>query len=267
MEQFEVTRIGPPMHLFGYDVSFTNAALWMCIVAGSAALLLTIGASPRRLVPTPLQSITEISYVFVAHMIRSASGTDGLRFFPFVFTLFFFVLFANLYGLFPLGLFPLIRPFTVTSHIVVTFALAIFVFLMVILVGIMRQGFKFFGIFAPSVPLWMLVFMIPIEIVSFCSRPISLSVRLFANMMAGHTMLNVFGGFVIGLAAAGGVVSVISIAPLIAIIAVAALEFLIAFLQAYVFAILTCIYLIDAFHPPHHYSTRGEEEWTSCRPQ
>src|SRR5690242_21584640 len=162
MEQFEVTRIGPPMHLFGYDVSFTNSALWMCIIAGSAALLLSLGASSRRLVPTRLQSLAEMSYVFVADMIRSASGTDGLKFFPFVFTLFFFVLFANLYGMIPLGLFPPIRPFTVTSHIVVTFSLAIIIFVMVILVGIVRQGFKFFGIFAPSVPLWMLVFMIPI---------------------------------------------------------------------------------------------------------
>src|SRR5205807_370517 len=136
MEQFEVHRIGPPMHLFGYDVSFTNSALWMCIVAGTAAVLLTIGASPRRLVPTRLQSITEMSYVFVADMIRSASGTEGLKFFPFIFTLFFFVLFANLYGMMPLGLFPAIRPFTVTSHIVVTFALALFVFLMVIVIGI-----------------------------------------------------------------------------------------------------------------------------------
>ena len=251
MEQFEVTRIGPPMHLFGYDISFTNSALWMCIVAGSAALLLTIGASSRRLVPTRLQSIAEMSYVFVADMIRSASGTDGLRFFPFVFTLFFFVLFANLYGLFPLGLFPFIHPFTVTSHIVVTFALAIFVFLMVIVIGIARHGFKFFGIFAPSVPLPMLIILIPIEVVSFCSRPISLSVRLFANMLAGHTMLNVFGGFVIGLAAAGGAVSILSVAPLVAITAVAALEFLIAFLQAYVFAMLACIYLNDAIHPGH----------------
>src|SRR5579871_6905657 len=143
MEQFEVTRIGPPMHLFGYDVSFTNSALWMCIVAGSAAVLLTLGASSRRLVPTRLQSLAEMSYVFVADMIRSASGTEGLRYFPFVFTLFFFVLFANLYGMFPLGLFPLIRPFTVTSHIIVTFSLAIFVFAMVIVVGIAKQGLKF----------------------------------------------------------------------------------------------------------------------------
>src|SRR5438105_13300497 len=209
MEQFEVTRIGPPMHLFGYDISFTNASLWMCIVAGSAALLLTIGAMSRRLVPTRMQSLAEMSYVFVADMIRSASGTEGLRFFPFVFTLFFFVLFANLYGMFPLGLFPLIRPFTVTSHIVVTFSLAIFVFLMVIVLGIARHGFRFLVIFAPNVPLPMLIVLIPIEVVSFCSRPISLSVRLFANILAAHPILTVFGGFVIGLAAAGGVISIL----------------------------------------------------------
>jgi F-type H+-transporting ATPase subunit a len=188
-----------------------------------------------------------MSYMFVADMIRSAAGTEGLKFFPFVFTLFMFVLFSNL-----IGLFPLIHPFTVTSHIIVTFALAIFVFLMVIVVGLARHGLHFFSIFAPKVPFAMLILLVPIEIVSFLSRPISLSVRLFANMLAGHTMLYVFGTFVIGLATAGGLLSVISIAPLLAIIAVAALEFLIAFLQAYVFAILTCIYLNDALNLHEH---------------
>ncbi len=210
MEQFEVTRIGPPIHLFGYDISFTNSALWMCIVAGSAAVLLTLGASSRRLVPTRLQSLTEMSYVFVADMIRSASGTDGLKFFPFIFTLFFFVLFANVYGMFPLGLFPLIRPFTVTSHIVVTFALAIFVFVMVIVVGIAQHGHQILRAIRPQRSRLDADFPGPDrESISFCSRPISLSVRLFANMMAGHTMLNVFGGFVIGLAAAGGAVQIL----------------------------------------------------------
>jgi len=195
-----------------------------------------------------MQSIAEMSYVFVADVIRSAAGTAGLKFFPFVFTLFMFVLFSNV-----IGLFPLIHPFTVTSHIVVTFSLAIFVFLMVIVVGLARHGLRFFSIFAPNVPLFMLIVLIPIEIVSFLSRPISLSVRLFANMMAGHTMLYVFGTFVIGLATAGGALSALSIAPLIAITGVAALEFLIAFLQAYVFAILTCIYLNDALNLHEHH--------------
>jgi F-type H+-transporting ATPase subunit a len=161
-----------------------------------------------------------------------------------------FVLFANLVGLLPpIG----IHPFTVTSHIIVTFALALFVFLMVIAVGFWRHGLRFLALFAPAVPWPMLILMIPIEIVSFLSRPISLSVRLFANMLAGHTMLFVFGTFVIGLASAGGALSLLSIAPLLAITAVSALEFLIAFLQAYVFAILTCIYLNDALHLHDHH--------------
>ena len=246
MEQFEVRPI-VPLHVGNLDISFTNASLWMCIVVAAAALFLTIGASSRRLVPTRMQSITEMSYVFVSDMIQSAAGSEGLKFFPFVFTLFMFVLFSNV-----IGLFPLIHPFTVTSHIVVTFALALFVFLMVIIVGLARHGLHFFSIFAPNVPLPMLLLLIPIEIVSFLARPISLSVRLFANMLAGHTMLYVFGTFVIGLATAGGVLSLISVAPLAAIVAVAALEFLIAFLQAYVFAILTCIYLNDALNLHEH---------------
>ena len=246
MEQFEVKPI-VPLHIGGLDVSFTNASLWMCIVAFATAIFLGIAASPKRLVPTRMQSIAEMSYMFVGNMIQSAAGTEGLKFFPFVFTLFMFVLFSNL-----LGLFPLIHPFTVTSHIIVTFSLAIFVFLMVIVVGLARHGLHFLKIFAPSVPWPMLFLLIPIEVISFLSRPISLSVRLFANMLAGHAMLYVFGTFVIGLAAAGGVLSVISIAPLLAIIAVAALEFLIAFLQAYVFAILTCIYLNDALNLHDH---------------
>ena len=246
MEQFEVKPI-VPLHIGGLDVSFTNASLWMCIVAAAAAIFLGMGASSRRLVPTRMQSLTEMSYVFVADMIRSAAGTEGLKFFPFVFTLFMFVLFSNV-----LGLFPLIHPFTVTSHIIVTFSLALFVFLMVIVVGLARHGLHFLAIFAPKVPWPMLILLIPIEVISFLSRPISLSVRLFANMLAGHTMLYVFGTFVIGLAAAGGALSVISIAPLLAIVAVIALEFLIAFLQAYVFAILTCIYLNDALNLHDH---------------
>jgi len=247
MEQFEVTPI-VPLHLGNLDISFTNASLWMCIVAGVTALFLTMGASSRRLVPTRMQSIAEISYVFIADMIRSAAGIEGLKFFPFVFTLFMFVLFSNI-----IGLFPLIHPFTVTSHIIVTFGLAIFVFLMVIVVGLARHGLHFFSIFAPKVPFVMLIVLIPIEIVSFLSRPISLSVRLFANMLAGHTMLKVFASFVIALGSAGGLVSLISLAPMFLIVAITALELLVAFLQAYVFAILTCIYLNEALHLHDHH--------------
>lgn len=248
MEQFEVHPI-VPIEVGGVDLSFTNASLWMVIVVATTALFLTMGASSRRLVPTRMQSIAEISYVFIADMIRSAAGTEGLKFFPFIFTLFMFVLFSNLLGLIPPILF---HPFTITSHIIVTFALAMFVFLMVIVVGLWRHGLHFFSLFAPKVPFIMLIVLVPIEIVSFLSRPISLSVRLFANMLAGHTMLAVFGTFVVGLLGAGGVLSVLSIAPLLAITAVSALEFLIAFLQAYVFAILTCIYLNDALNLHAH---------------
>ena len=247
MEQFEVRPL-LPLHIGGLDLSFTNASLWMCIVTAVCALFLTMAASPRKLVPTRMQSITELSYMFVSDMIRSAAGTEGLKFFPFVFTLFMFVLFSNV-----IGLFPLIHPFTVTSHIIVTFALAFFVFLMVIVVGLARHGLHFFSLFAPKVPVVMLLVLVPIEVVSFLSRPISLAVRLFANMLAGHTMLYVFDTFVIGLATAGGALSVISIMPFLAIVAVVALEFLIAFLQAYVFAILTCIYLNDALNLHGHH--------------
>src|SRR5258708_22858573 len=166
MEQFEVTPI-VPLHLGNLDIAFANASLWMCIVAGVTALFLTMGASSRRLVPTRMQSIAEMSYVFVADMIRSAAGTEGLKFFPFVFTLFMFVLFSNL-----IGLFPLIRPFTVTSHIIVTFALAIFVFVMVIVVGLARHGLRFFSIFAPKVPAVLPVVLIPVVLVSFLLPPI-----------------------------------------------------------------------------------------------
>jgi len=245
MEQFEVKPI-VPLHAGGLDISFTNASLWMCIVAATAALVLTWGASSRRLIPSRMQSVAEISYTFIGDMIRSAAGTEGLKFFPFVFTLFMFIFFSNI-----LGLFPLVHPFTVTSHIIVTFSLAIFIFLMVVVIGFWRHGLHFLSLFAPKVPWWLLWLLILIEIISFLSRPISLSVRLFANMLAGHVMLNVFGGFVISLAAVGGVISLLSIAPFVAIIAVTALEFLIAFLQAYVFAILTVIYLNDALHPGH----------------
>ncbi len=246
MEQFEIRRIGPPLHLFGFDISFTNSSLLMCVILASASLLLTLSVSRKRLVPTRMQLIAEIGYVFIADMVRASAGNEGLKFFPFVFTLFIFVLFANFLGLIP-------GSFTVTSHIIVTFALAIFIFAMVIGVGLWRHGWRFFTLFAPKVPILILPLLVIIEIISFLSRPLSLSVRLFANMLAGHTLLNVFGGFVFGLAAAGGVISVLSVVPLLAIVGVAALEFLVAFLQAYVFAILTCIYLNDALHLHEHH--------------
>ena len=193
-----------------------------------------------------MQSMAELSYEFVANMIQSAAGTDGLRFFPFVFAIFFFVLFSNYFGLIP-------GVFTVTSQIAVTFALAALVIFVVIITGFMTHGLRFLKLFVPEAPLILLILMVPIEVISFFTRPISLSVRLFANMLAGHTMLQVFAGFVIALAGAGGILSVLSIAPMLLIIAIMALEFLVAGLQAYVFAILTCIYLNEALHLHDHH--------------
>lgn len=240
MEQFAIHPI-VPIHVGGVDISFTNSSLWMCAVAAGVSLLLMLSMTRRSLVPTRMQSVAEMTYLFVADMVQSTAGTEGMRFFPFIFTLFTFVLFANLFGMIPYA-------FTVTSHIIVTFALAALVFALVLAVGFWRHGAKFFSLFVPDVPLLMLPLLVPIEIISFLTRPVSLSVRLFANMLAGHTMLKIFGGFVIGLAGTGGIFALLSPAPILLITAVVALEFLVAFLQAYVFAILTCIYLNEALH-------------------
>jgi F-type H+-transporting ATPase subunit a len=250
MQQFAVKPLVPlhlPTALGGYDVSFTNQALWMCIVVAAASLFLATAAQ-RRLVPTRMQSMAELSYEFVQNMIQSAAGSDGLRFFPFVFALFFFVLFCNFFGLIPVP-----GGFTVTSQICVTFALAAVVIGTVLVTGFATHGIGFLKLFVPGAPWYLLILLVPIEVISFLTRPISLSVRLFANMLAGHTMLKVFAGFVIGLGGAGGILSVVSIAPMFLIVGVSALELLVAFLQAYVFAILTCIYLNEALHLHDHH--------------
>jgi F-type H+-transporting ATPase subunit a len=245
MEQFTVKpAMGMDHPLFqigGHNIYFTNQALLMVIVAVASALFLSLAVKPGRLVPTRTQSMAEMSYEFVANMIHSATGEDGLRFFPFVFTLFMFVLCSNFFGMIP-------GSFTVTSQIAVTFALALFVVAMVVVVGFVKHGFGFLKLFVPHAPWYLLILLIPIEVISFLTRPISLSVRLFANMLAGHTMLAVFGGFVVALGAAGGALSVLSVAPMLLIVGILLLELLVAFLQAYVFAILTCIYLNEALH-------------------
>jgi F-type H+-transporting ATPase subunit a len=245
MEQFEIKPLahGWVRH---HDLLFTNQSLWMCIVAGVASLFLTLAVANPKLVPGRLQSMAELTYEFVANMIRSVAGEDGLVFFPFVFTLFVFVLFSNFFGLLP-------GAFTVTSHIAVTFALACMVILIVIFTGFARHGIGFLKLFVPDVPLLLLFLLVPIEVISFLIRPLSLSVRLFANMLAGHTMLKVFAGFVVMLGGAGGVFAALSIAPMFLIVAITALEMLIAFLQAYVFAVLTCIYLNEALHLHEHH--------------
>ena len=245
MEQFELKPL-VPLHLFGYDVSFTNQSLMMVIVVAAVSLFLPFAMSRRSLVPSRAQSMAELSYEFVANMINSAAGEDGLVFFPFVFTIFMFVLFCNFFGLVP-------WTFTVTSQICVTFALAGVVIATVLVTGFLKHGIGFLKLFVPKAPLLLLILLVPIEIISFLTRPISLSVRLFANMLAGHTMLQVFAGFVVALGGAGGILSALSIAPMALIVAIMALELLVAFLQAYVFAILTCIYLNEALHLHDHH--------------
>ncbi len=248
MEQFEVKPLiaRPLLTIGGHDIYFTNQALLMIIVAVAASLFLTLAMSKRALVPGRGQSMAELSYEFVANMLQGAAGEDGLKFFPFVFTLFIFVLFSNFFGMIP-------GSFTVTSQIAVTFALACLVILAVLVTGFAKHGIGFFRLFVPDAPILLLFLLVPIEIISFLTRPISLSVRLFANMLAGHTMLAVFGGFVVLLGGAGGILSVLSVAPMALIVAIMLLELLVAFLQAYVFAILTCIYLNEALHLHDHH--------------
>ena len=238
LEQFAIRRI-VDIHIGGLDVSFTNSALFMLIAIALITLFLTASMRRQALVPGRWQSMAELSYEFVARMVRENVGHDGMQYFPFIFTLFMFILFANLIGLIPYS-------FTVTSHIIITFGLAFAIFIGVTVLGFARNGAGFLRLFVPSgVPIFLLPLIVIIEVFSYFTRPISLSVRLFANMMAGHTMLKVFAGFVIGL----GVL--LGWAPLAFIVALTALELLIAVLQAYVFTILTCIYLHDAFHPGH----------------
>jgi len=235
MHQFEIKRL-VPFEVFGFDASFTNSALFM-VIAGAVITVFTIFAMRKgALVPTRAQSIAEVSYEFVANMVRDNVGTEGMKYFPFIFTLFMFVLALNMLGMVPYS-------FTVTSHIIVTFAMAAFIFIGVTLIGFWKHGVKFLKFFVPSgVPFVLLPLLVVIEVISYLTRPVSLSVRLFANMMAGHTMLKVFGAFVVALGLLGGW------AALAFMVAFTGLELLVAFLQAYVFAILTCIYLNDALH-------------------
>src|SRR5476651_2402106 len=204
MEQFTIKPLiaEPLFFIAGHPIYFTNQALLMVLVVAASSLFLTLAVKPNRLVPTRTQSMAEMSYEFVANMIHSATGEDGLKFFPFVFTLFIFVLCSNFFGMIP-------GSFTVTSQIAVTLALACLVVGMVIVVGFMKHGLGFLKLFVPQAPWYLLILLIPIEVISFLTRPISLSVRLFANMLAGHTMLAVFGGFVVLLGGAGGVLSVL----------------------------------------------------------
>jgi F-type H+-transporting ATPase subunit a len=243
IEQFQIKEL-VPLKLFGINASFTNSALFMLIAVGLTVTFLNYAMRNRSLVPTRVQSMAELTYEFVANTVRENVGQEGMKFFPLVFSLFIFVLMANLLGMVP-GF------FTVTSHIVVTAALALLVIGIVILYGFMQHGMGFLKLFVPDVPPALLPLMVPIEVISFLSRPLSLSVRLFANMLAGHIALKIFAGFVGSLLGAG-IWALIAPLPLILTVALTALEFLVAALQAYVFAVLTCVYLNDAVHGGHH---------------
>ncbi|HSE78867.1 MAG TPA: F0F1 ATP synthase subunit A [Alphaproteobacteria bacterium] len=238
LEQFEIKRLASA-EIGGLDVSFTNSALFMVVAVGLITFVMVYSMRGRAMVPGRMQSMAEMSYEFIANMLQETVGSAGRRYFPFVFTLFMFILFCNLLGMVP-------YTFTVTSHIIVTFALALVVFIGVTIIGFARHGVAFLRFFVPhGVPVALLPLLVPIEILSYLIRPVSLSVRLFANMMAGHTMLKVFAGFVVAL----GVL--LGWAPLAFVVALTGLEIGIAFLQAYVFTILTCLYLNDAVHMHH----------------
>ncbi len=239
MSQFDVYRIGPEIKIGAFDISFTNASLFMIISTVSILLVFNLGSKRNSVLPNKIQLLAELSYTFVAKMISDTAGSKAKPYFAFIFSLFMFVLFCNMFGMIP-------YTFTVTSHIIVTFILASFIFIGVTIIGFIKHGFGYLKLFVPSgVPAVLLPLIVVIEIISYLSRPISLSVRLFANMMAGHTMMKVFGGFVISLGLVGGWL------PLSFSVALTGLEILVAFLQAYVFAILTCIYLNDALNLHH----------------
>jgi F-type H+-transporting ATPase subunit a len=234
LEQFKIEPL-IPLHIAGIDVSYTNAALFMTVAVVLITALLVLGTRRGALVPSRWQSVAEMSYEFVADMVETNAGHGAEHYFPFVFTLFMFVLFANLLGLIPYS-------FTVTSQIIVTFALAAAVFIGVTIIGFIKHGAHFLRLFVPEgVPIVLLLLLVPIEILSYFIRPFTLSIRLFANMLAGHTMLAIFGGFAAS-------VGLLALLPVALDVAIYALEVLVAALQAYVFAILTCLYLRDALH-------------------
>jgi len=243
IHQFEIKRLWH-IDLFGYDASFTNSSLFMVVAVAVIVGFLLYAMSGSSLVPSRVQSLAETAYEFIANMVRESMGEQGMKFFPLVFTIFMFIFTVNMLGMIP-GF------FTVTSHVAVTATLAVLVFAIVILVGFAKNGLHFLKLFVPSgVPLYVLPVVSTIEVISFLSRPVSHSVRLFANMLAGHITLKVFAGFIVMLLGSG-TYAFLAPLPLAGAVALTALEFLVAFLQAYVFTMLTCMYLNDALHPGH----------------
>jgi len=244
LEQFVIKPISD-IHIAGFDVSFTNSALMMVIVVVAVSFFLIGGVRKNAAVPGRWQSMVEMTYEFIAGLVRENVGREGKQYFPFIFTLFMFILGSNLLGLLPYA-------FTVTSHIIVTFALAFVVFVGITVIGFVKHGFGFLKLFLPGgAPVWLMPLIVPIEVLSYLTRPVSLSVRLFANMFAGHMMMKIFAGFVISLGSMGFVGYLGAVLPFGLNVAITGLELLVAFLQAYVFAILTCVYLNDAMHPSH----------------
>ena len=234
VEQFKLKSL-VPFELGGVDLSYTTSSLWMTITIVCVTAFLTLSMRGGRLVPGRWQSMAEMSYEFIANMIRENVGTEGRKYFPFIFTLFMFILVGNLVGMIPFA-------YTFTSQIIVTFAMAATIFMGVTVIGLVRHGLHFFSLFVPSgTPLILAPLLIPIEVISYFVRPVSLSVRLFANMMAGHTMMKVFGGFTV-------LLGVLGVAPIILLVALTGFEIMVAVLQAYVFTVLTCLYLNDAIH-------------------
>lgn len=234
LDQF-IIQTWVPIKIGGLDASFTNSSAFMLLTVICATALMVLAVKPRAGVPGRWQLLAELSYQFIARMVSDNIGKEGRTYFPLIFSIFMFVLFGNLIGMIPYS-------FTFTSHIAITLTMAVVIFLMVTVIAFMKHGLKFFSFFLPEgVPIILSPLMIVIEVISYFTRPFSLSVRLFANMMAGHTLLKVIGGFVVPL-------GIFGIVPIAGLVAVMGLEFLIAFLQAYIFTILTCIYINDAIH-------------------
>ncbi|WP_242137884.1 F0F1 ATP synthase subunit A [Sphingomonas sp. TREG-RG-20F-R18-01] len=250
MEQFMVEPVlGRHIELFGYDVSFTNSALFMVVVFVVLAVFMA-GGLKRQLVPGRWQVMAENAVSFIDSMVTVNIGSGGKKFAPYIFSLFFFILFANLIGVLPLAILPGLHTFAVTSHITVTAILAFLSFAIVLVVGFAKHGFKFFSLFVPhGAPGWLMPVIIPVEFVSFMVRPFSLALRLFVAMTAGHILLEVFGSFVVqGINAGGALGPVVSVLSFVMIVGVSALELLVCAIQAYVFALLTSLYLHDAVH-------------------
>lgn len=248
LAQFEIHDVAP-LSAGGFDVSFTNSAMWMVAVLGIIWIFMIGGTRKAALVPGRWQAAVESVYGFIDNTLSANVGPEGRRFVPLIFSLFMFIIVANFAGLLPVGVVPGVHAFTVTSHVTVTAMLALISFATVLFVGFARHGLHFFSLFVPhGVPAWMLPIIVPVELISFMIRPFSLALRLFVAMTAGHILLKVLAGFIVGLGATGGAAAFVTLPTLALLVGISALELLVAAIQAYVFALLTSLYLNDAIH-------------------